>query len=63
MVKRGFSIIFLFGVLIFLLGFVSSAASCSITTSCATANTVMKLSSSTSKAGSLDHIQPVFITF
>jgi len=52
MVKRGFGFIFLFVFVIFLIGFVSSA-SCSIQASCAEANTVMKLSSSTNAHGAL----------
>ncbi len=53
MVKRGGVIfIFLFAFLILLIGAVSSA-SCSVTTSCASSNTVMKLSSTTNAHGSL----------
>ena len=52
MVKRGINFIFLFAFVIFLAGFVASA-SCSITTSCADANKVMRLSSITNAHGAL----------
>jgi cysteine-rich repeat protein len=52
MVRKGVGIVLLLVLAVFFIGFVSSA-SCSITSSCAAANTVMRLSSSSNAHGEL----------